>query len=76
MTSQLTARASVSLMHVSCFQTASKEGKEDGVDSSMLALSSLQNLVTDSILAAVNRFSRFKKNDLMTLVVSISRDIV
>jgi len=64
MTSQLTARASVSLMHVSCFQTARQEGKEDGVDSSMPARSPLKNLVTASILAAVNRFSRFfnKKN--------------
>jgi len=61
MTSQLTARASVLLMHVSCFQTARQEVKEDGVDSSMLARSPLKSLVTGSILAAINRFSRLKK---------------
>jgi len=63
-------------MHVSCFQTARQEIKEGGVDSSTLARSPSESLVIGSILAAVNRFSRFKKNDLMTLVVSISRDIV
>jgi len=56
MTSQLTARASVSLMHVSCFQTARQKVKEDGVDSSVLARSPSESLITSSILAAVNRF--------------------
>jgi len=59
MTSQLTARASVSLRHVSCLQTARQEVNEDGVDNSMLTRSPLKKLVTGSILVAANRFSRF-----------------
>jgi len=56
MTSQLTARASVSLMHVSCFQTSRQAYYYNGVGSSMLARIFTKSVVTGSILTVNNRF--------------------